>query len=80
MAPAIKKEKKEDVAVETEDQMEVDENTSEVEEQEEDEEENSDEEMDDEPDVVVSDDKLEIVRVYLLIFHPHVFILNYCCC
>lgn len=59
MAPAIKKEKKEDVSVEEEEQMEIDEN-SEVEEQEE-EEENSDEDMDDEPDVVVSDDKLEIV-------------------
>lgn len=63
MAPAIKKEDEKPVAVDQEDQMDVDE-TSEVEEQEEEEEENSDEEMDEEPDLVVSADKIEIVSIY----------------
>jgi DNA-directed RNA polymerase I and III subunit RPAC2 len=65
MAPARKEEDK-PVAVDQDEQMDVDE-TSEVEEQEEEEEENSDEEMDEEPDLVVSADKIEIVRIYIRI-------------
>ncbi|GAN02759.1 DNA-directed RNA polymerase I and III subunit Rpc19 [Mucor ambiguus] len=63
MAPAIKKEDEKPVAVDQDNQMDVDE-TSEVEEQEEEEEENSDEEMDEEPDLVVSADKIEIVGTH----------------
>jgi hypothetical protein len=60
MAPAIKDEK---TADENRDLMEVDEeHASEMEEQEEEEEE-EDEDMDEEPDVAVSADKIEIVRM-----------------
>jgi DNA-directed RNA polymerase I and III subunit RPAC2 len=64
MAPAIKKEDNTSPTVDQEEQMDIDE-TSEVEEHEDDEE-NSDEEMDEEPDLVVSADKIEIVRVETL--------------
>lgn len=60
MAPALKEEDNTSVTVDQQEQMEIDE-SSDIEEQEE-EEENSDEEMDEEPDLVVSADKVEIVR------------------
>lgn len=72
MAPAIKKEDEKPVAVDQDDQMDVDE-TSEVEEQEDEEEENSDEEMDEEPDLVVSADKIEIVSIHQWISSSSIF-------
>lgn len=74
MAPTLKEEENTSTTVDQQEQMDIDE-TFEVEELEEDEE-NSDEEMDEEPDLVVSADKVEIVRELLIVNEENSFI-NY---